>query len=201
MLAEPLERTARLPAVVANSRLLVRAQRGALLDGHGLGRRKNPDAILSIMPAPFGYGILAAVAANGGLWYLLARATIGHSFSIRSSGSIPPAICVLAAAYLNRAHLSEAQLTSIRYASAIVIYVSSTADIFLTGVAQAPWLPFVLAGISLIGIFAGILLRVRSFLFLGTGFLVLALLTVIWYAAVDLDMTWVWSVSASSLAF
>jgi hypothetical protein len=62
-------------------------------------------------------------------------------------------------------------------------------------VAQAPWLPFVLAGISLAGIFAGILLRVRAFLFLGISFLTLALATVIWHAAVDLEQTWLWFVT------
>ena len=72
---------------------------------------------------------------------------------------------------------------------------SSTADVFLQGVAHAPWLPFILAGLSIVGIFAGILLRVRAFLFLGTSFLMLALTTVIWHAAVDLAQTWLWFVS------
>ena len=69
--------------------------------------------------------------------------------------------------------------------------MSSTADIFLNGVNQAPWLPAVLAVLSVIGILAGIALRVRAFLLLGTGFLVLALLSIIWHAAVDLHHTWI----------
>ena len=79
--------------------------------------------------------------------------------------------------------------------SAIVIYTSSTADIFINGVAEAPWLPVLLGGISIAGIFAGILLRVRAFLYLGTSFLVVALLTIIRYAAVELQHTWIWWVS------
>ena len=47
----------------------------------------------------------------------------------------------------------------------------------------------------LVGILAGIVLRVRSFLFLGVSFLTLALFTVIWHAAVDLHQTWLWYVS------
>ena len=86
---------------------------------------------------------------------------------------------LLAAGYINRARLTPEQQTAIRYASAIVIYVSSTADIFLIGVAQAPWLPAVLAGLSIVGVMAGIVLRVRAFLYLGTAFLVVALLTLI----------------------
>jgi hypothetical protein len=152
-------------------------------------------AVLSVMRKSFVYGILAAAAANGGLWYFLGQAEGWGLLEHPQIWFIPPALCVLAAAYLNREHLGEAALATIRYGSATVIYVSSTADIFLLGVAEAPWLPFVLAGLALVGIFAGILLRVRSFLLLGTGFLMLALLTVIWYAAVDLEQTWVWSVS------
>jgi len=96
---------------------------------------------------------------------------------------IPPALCMLAAGYINRARLTPEQLTALRYASAIMIYVSSTVEIFINGVAEAPWLPAVLAGLSIIGVLAGILLRVQSFLYLGMGFLVVAILTIIWHAA------------------
>jgi hypothetical protein len=86
-------------------------------------------------------------------------------------------------------------MTAIRYFTSMAIYLSSTADIFLNGVAHAPWLPLVLAALSILGILAGIVLRVRAFLFLGTGFLALALFTIIWYAAVDLEQTWIWFAS------
>jgi hypothetical protein len=52
-----------------------------------------------------------------------------------------------------------------------------------------------LAAFSVAGIFAGIMLRVRAFLFLGTSFLVLSLFTMIWHAAVDLHQLWVWPVA------
>src|SRR5262249_23932631 len=122
-------------------------------------------------------------------WYFLNRQE-GFSFFLHPQvWLIPPAVCLLAAAYLNRRQLSEQQMTAVRYASSMTIYVSSTADIFLNGVAQAPWLPVVLTVISVFGILVGILLRVRAFLFLGSGFLVLALFTIIRYAAVDLAQT------------
>ena len=108
---------------------------------------------------------------------------------------IPPALCVLAAAHINRKQLTVAQMAGIRYGASAVIYVSSTADVFIQGVARQPWLPIVLAGLSLLGIFAGILLRVRAFLFLGLAFLVVSLLSIIWHAAVDLQQTWLWSVT------
>ena len=83
-------------------------------------------------------------------------------------------------------------MASFRYGAALTIYLSSTADIVLAGVAQAPWLPLVLGALAIAGIVAGMMLHVRGFLFLGLGFLVLALFTMIWYAAVDLQQTWIW---------
>ena len=72
-----------------------------------------------------------------------------------------------------------------------MIYASSTADIFINGVAEAPWLPVVLAAISIAGVFAGILMQVRAFLYLGTSFLLVAILTVIWHAAIEEQRTWI----------
>ena len=148
-------------------------------------------AALSVLRKSFGFGVLAALAANAGLWYFLGRQD-GFGFLVHPQvWLIPPALCVLAAAYLNRSQLSDDQMTTLRYLASMMIYLSSTADIFLVGVAQAPWLPLVLGGLSIAGILAGIALRVRAFLLLGTGFLGLALCTIIWHAAVDLDQTWI----------
>jgi hypothetical protein len=135
---------------------------------------------------------MAALAANGSLWYLLFRAEGLGLTQHPQLWFIPPAVCVLAAVHLNREYLSEAQAAVIRYLAATTIYVASTADVFLNGVAQAPWLPAVLGLFSILGVLAGILLRIRGFLYLGTAFLGLALLTVIWHAAVERHQTWVW---------
>jgi hypothetical protein len=150
---------------------------------------------LSVARRSFGFGLVALAAANGSLWYFLNRQEGYHFFDHPQLWLIPPALCVLVAAHLNRRQLSASQMTAIRYGASILLYVSSTADVFLQGVARAPWLPLVLGGISLAGVFAGILLRVRAFLILGTSFLLVALATVIWYAAVDLQQTWLWSAS------
>jgi hypothetical protein len=96
---------------------------------------------------------------------------------------------------LNRARLAPDQLRGFRYASLVAVYVSSTADIFLSGVGHSPWLPLVLAALSVAGVTAGLSLRIRSFLFLGTGFLALAVVAMIWNAAVNLHWTWLWYVA------
>jgi hypothetical protein len=147
-------------------------------------------ASLSVLRRSFLYGIMAAVAANGSLWYLLHRSEGLDVTEHPQLWLIPPALCALVAGYINREHLTEQQSAALRYASAIVIYVSSTADIFINGVAEAPWLPGVLAGLSIIGALAGVVLRVRAFLYLGTAFLVVALMTIIWHAAEG--HTWIW---------
>lgn len=145
---------------------------------------------LGILRRSFSYGVLAAVAANGSLWYFLHRQN-GLDFTEHPQlWLIPPALCALAAGYINRTRLSDQQAATLRYGAAIVIYVSSTADIFISGVTEAPWLPGVLAGISIVGVLAGIMLRVRAFLYLGTAFLVVAIMTIIWHAAEE--HTWIW---------
>lgn len=146
---------------------------------------------LSVTRKSFGFGVLASIAANGGLVYLLQH-NFGYAlFEHAQIWLIPGALCVLAAAYLNREQLTPQQFVAVRYITMMIIYVSSTADIFLTGVREAPWLPMVLALFSVAGIFAGIMLRVRAFLFLGVSFLVLSLVTMI--VSAQLNLGWYWA--------
>ena len=80
---------------------------------------------------------------------------------------IPVGLSVLLAAYVNEEDFTEDQMAGIRYMSLVMIYASSTADIFVNGVAKSPWLPLVLAGLSLAGVFSGIIFRIRGLLLLG----------------------------------
>ena len=148
---------------------------------------------LAVLRRSFGYSLLAALAANVGLWSFL-HDVRGYSFLEQPQfWLIPPALCVLAAAHLQRRVIPPAQLTTVRYAAGSVVYLAATADVFLRGVAQAPLLPLVLGAWSLAGVLAGIMLRVRAFLYLGTTFLIVALATVIKYAAIDRNQGWVWA--------
>jgi hypothetical protein len=194
VLSEPLDRTGALLPVLP------------ILSSYWIGPRPGEDVLflalvgglyttLSLLRSSLGFGALAALAYNGAYWVFLGRR---EGFSVGEHPQlwvIPPALCVLFGAHLNRDRLTEAQTASIRYAAALAIYLSSTADIVLIGVAHAPWLPLVLAALSIAGIFAGILMRIRGFLFVGLGFLTLSIFTMIWHAAVDLRQTWLWSAS------
>ena len=151
--------------------------------------------LLSILRRSFVFGLLAAIAGNGGLWYILHRTDNYQFLQHPQLWLIPIALSALLAAYLNEKHLSEDQMANIRYLSLVTIYVSSTADIFINGVANSPWLPLVLGSFSLAGVFAGIIFRIRGLLLLGAVFLLLSIVTMIWYASANLGWTWLWYVA------
>jgi hypothetical protein len=156
-------------------------------------------AILAVRRKSFVLALMAALSSNGALWYFLSHTPHVGLLEHPQVWFIPPALSLLVAAHLNRERLTAEQLTALRYAGMSTIYVSSTADIFLNGVLNAPWLPLVLMGLSVAGVLAGIMLRIRSFLFLGSAFLVLALVTMIRYATLNLGWTWLWYVAGIAL--
>jgi hypothetical protein len=105
---------------------------------------------------------------------------------------IPPAISALVAAQLNRNSLSRRQLAAIRYVSASVVYISSTSEIFISGLGDKLWPPMVLASLSVAGILAGMMLQVRAFLYFGTLFLLMAMITMVSYSHRQFNHVWPW---------
>jgi len=137
---------------------------------------------LSVTRRSLGFALLAALAANVGLWLVLHQnqlAFIQHP----QLWLIPLALSVLGAEHLNRDRLSKTQRNTIRYLALTAIYISSTAETFLTGLGQDAVRPAVLVGLSVLGVFVGMMLRVRAFLFLGSAFLLLGIFAVIRHAA------------------
>jgi hypothetical protein len=134
---------------------------------------------------------LAALAANIGLWVALHQSGI-EFLHHPQLWLIPIALAALVAEYLNHERLSAAQSTAFRYLALSVIYLSSTADMFIAGLGKDWRLPLVLMLLSVAGVLAGLLLRIRSFLWLGIVFLLLDITAMIWHAAVDLEQTWIW---------
>lgn len=151
--------------------------------------------LLSLLRRSFWFGVTAAVCANGALWYFLQRTDDYQFLQHPQLWLIPVALSVLLTTHLNEEDFTEDQLASTRYLSLVTIYLSSTADIVINGVSDSPWLPLVLGAFSLAGIFAGIILRVRGMLLLGSTFLLFAIVTMIWYASANLGWTWLWYVA------
>jgi tetratricopeptide (TPR) repeat protein len=138
--------------------------------------------------------VVAALAANFGLWALLAYG--GISFLVHPQmWLIPLAVILLLAEQLNQDRLPREVALGLRYLGLSMVYVSSTADLFIAGIGNSVWLPVVLAVLSVLGVLLGIVLRVRAFLFLGVSFLFLDVSLMIWHAAVGLAQTWVWYAS------
>jgi hypothetical protein len=52
--------------------------------------------------------------------------------------------------------------------------------------------PIILASLAIAGIFVGILLRVRAFLYLGSSFLLLSIVAMVWNAGRIVQHTWPW---------
>ncbi len=143
----------------------------------------------------FGSAIAAAVFGNAAYWILLKDAHVPFAAQPQL-WLIPPAVAVLAAAELNRTRLRPAQLTATRYICVMLIYLSSSGETFMKLLAPdspSEWLrPLILLALSVAGIFAGILLRVRAFLFLGFGFLLLGMIAMVWSSSRLVHHTWPW---------
>lgn len=147
--------------------------------------------VMSLWRKSFVYTTLAALAGNGALWAFWMEQ--GQVFTQHPQlWLIPPALSVLIATHLNRNKLNSKQISAIRYFSTITIYVSSTGDMFIAGVADNLWLPVILCCLSVLGMFAGMLLRVRAFLYVGASFLALSIVSMIWHASQSLGHIWPW---------
>ena len=144
----------------------------------------------------FALGALSVAAGNAALWLLWHRLRLDFLHHPQL-WLIPVALVVLVAEYFNRERLGSQQSGAVRYFALTAIYVSSTADVFISHVGRNLSMPLVLVlmGLSVAGVLAGILLRVRSFLYLGVTFLLVDLSTVIYHAAWDRGHMWVFWLS------
>jgi hypothetical protein len=189
VLAEPLERTGGLlPILPALGWWIVSSRTDYALLLFVAGALY---LVLSVTRRSWAAMTGAAIAGNGALWALLND----HGLDLTSNPQfwlIPPALSVLAAAQINKNRLPPATLAAIRYAATIAIYLSSTSEIFIRGVGTSLWPPMILASLSVAGVMVGIMLRIRAFLYLGTSFTLLALITMVWHAARAIEHVWPW---------
>lgn len=105
---------------------------------------------------------------------------------------IPPAISVLVATRMLRNKIPASQLVFIRYACVVVIYISSTSEVMMTGIGRDLAPPMILAVLSVAGVLLGILLHVRAYLYLGSTFLFLSMVSMVSHAHQHLDHVWPW---------
>jgi hypothetical protein len=148
-------------------------------------------AWLAVARRSYWHSLAAALAANAGLWALWHHSQVAF-LAHPQLWLIPLALIVLASEQYHRARLAPEAAGGLRYLGLGTLYVSSTADLFIAGLGHSVVLPLALAVLAVLGVLVGILLRVRSYLYLGAGFLGLVVFSMIWHAAVDRRQTWVW---------
>ncbi|RMF40113.1 MAG: hypothetical protein D6753_12375 [Planctomycetota bacterium] len=105
---------------------------------------------------------------------------------------VPPTLIVLAFAEWHRRRLPTSLRLVVRYMSLLLIYSSSTAEVFLRAFAGQFWPPLVLLVLSLTGVAAGIVLRIRPFLYCGALFTAVALVGMVWHAQQAIGQIWPW---------
>ena len=137
-------------------------------------------------------GAAALVLGNAALWVFYGRYPSLSLLEHPQLWLIPPAVSVLIAGHLMRNKLTSGQNATLRYLCMSVIYISSTSEIFISGIGDQLWPPIILAVVSLLGIAAGMMFQVQSFLYLGSTFLLVAVLAMVSHAHQRLDHTWPW---------
>lgn len=105
---------------------------------------------------------------------------------------LPPALCILAFVEWNQNRLDRQVLIAGRYLCVLAAYLSSTAEIFLKAFEGQLWQPLLLLVLALAGVAAGIILRVRAFLYCGSAFTLVALLGMVWHAQQAIGQVWPW---------
>jgi len=143
--------------------------------------------------------VLSVLAFSVGFCVLWQQNQIGF-FDRPQLWIIPFALAALVAEYLNHDRLTGAQSGGLRYLATSMIYVSTACDMFfIHGFSEWLAVPLTLLVLSVLGVLAGIALRVRSFLALGVTFLSVSILSMIYHAAFDLGQKWVLAVCGIAL--
>ena len=136
--------------------------------------------------------IAAMVFGTGALWLELSQNLGWDFFTHPQAWLIPPAVAVLAVTHLQRDRLTAGVVSSIRYAATLTIYVSSTADMIYAGLGNDLSGPILLIVLALIGVAAGLMLRIGPMLYLGSLFVFVGATAMVVHAGRSLDAVWPW---------
>ena len=136
--------------------------------------------------------LFSIILGNCALWVILAQTPDWGFLAHPQAWLIPPAVCVLIATHFYRESLGKETASGIRYAATLAIYVTSTADMLIQGIGETIAGPIVLITLALLGAAAGIALRVRPFLYLGTTFVFLGVTSMVWHAQRQIGAVWPW---------
>jgi hypothetical protein len=169
-----------------------------------LGLESQTDRSLVMLMAGVVYGTLAVTQpsfwtrltafafGNLALWLFIERYPLWNFQNHPQLWLIPPAVTALIVSRIEEQRLGNSATTTMRYLALVVIYVSSTSEIFIQGIGQNLAPPMILATLALLGMFAGMALKIREYIFLGALFLLVAMFTMVWHAQQQLNHVWPW---------
>ncbi|MFO0941193.1 MAG: hypothetical protein U0930_10530 [Pirellulales bacterium] len=135
---------------------------------------------------------VSLVLALLGFWSFLQHHPNLRFFEHPQFWLLPPALGTLVFVELNKSRLASSVVTAVRYLAILVAYMSSTSEMFFKAFEGHLWPPLILLALSLIGIIAGIVLKVKPFLFSSMVFLIIGLLGMVRNAAQAIDQNWPW---------
>jgi hypothetical protein len=137
-------------------------------------------------------GIAAALACNAALWALFDDYEHLAFEAHPQFWLIPPALSAMVAAHYHRHRLNNVQQTAVRYCGMAVIYLSSSFEMLQIGIGESLWPPVILISLSMAGVLFGIALRIRAYLYLGSAFVVVSLMSIVAHASRAIDHVWPW---------
>jgi len=149
-------------------------------------------AMIGLTRKSFWAGAASALAGNAALWVFFHQSESLRFANHPQFWLIPPAVSVLVAGQFHRDRLSPQQLAGIRYGCMMLIYLSSTSEVFFVSAGKSIAAPMILALLSLAGVATGIALRVRAFLYLGSGFVFLSVFSMVWNAYQNIRHVGIW---------
>ncbi len=139
-----------------------------------------------------GLRALSGALALLGFWSFLHHHPNLKFFEHPQFWLLPPALGALMFVEWNKSRLESSVVTSVRYVAILIAYFSSTSELFFKAFAGSLWPPMVLLILALGGIAAGIVLKIKPFLFCGAAFTVVALCGMAMHAAEAIDQRWPW---------
>lgn len=143
--------------------------------------------------------VAGVIFGNAAWWFVLVQLP-GWDFLIHPQlWLIPPAACVLVMTHIYRERITPQATSAIRYGATLLIYISSSADMLLQQIGTTLSGPIILILLALAGMFLGVILQIRPFLYLGATFVFLGVTSMVWHANQAFDSTWPWWVFGISM--
>lgn len=139
-----------------------------------------------------GLRVVSAAAALLSFWALLLSRPDLQFFDRPQVWLLPPAVGCLIFVEWNKRKLDAKTVTLTRYVGILIAYLSSSAEVFLKAIEGNLWQPLALLFLALCGAVAGMLMRIRAFLYCGVTFIMVALFGMVWHAAQAIDQVWPW---------